>query len=118
MAVLDVLESEAIAEHVRRVGGYLMSELTRMTDTVEPMAQVRGHRLFLGLEWVSDPGGKTPDRDGAVSVINAMKDKGFLMSNAGMLGNIVKIRPPLVFGREHADLFLEAFAETMTELYG
>jgi 4-aminobutyrate aminotransferase-like enzyme len=40
------------------------------------------------------------------------------MSNAGIFGNVVKIRPPLVFGREHADLFLTAFAETMRELYG
>jgi 4-aminobutyrate aminotransferase-like enzyme len=34
----------------------------------------------------------------------------------GSLGNLLKIRPPLVFGREHADLFLDAFEETLREL--
>ena len=118
MAVLDVLEGENIAEHADAVGGYLRGELEKMVDTCEPVAEVRGHGLFVGLEWVSDLENKTPDREGAVTVINAMKDKGFLMSNAGALSNIVKIRPPLVFGKEHADLFLTAFAETMQELYG
>lgn len=118
MAVLDVIEEENIADHANAVGGYLRGELRKMVDTCEPMAEVRGHGLFVGLEWVSDRTDKTPDQAGAVTVINAMKDKGFLMANAGFLGNIVKIRPPLVFGKEHADLFLTAFAETMDELYG
>ena len=118
MAVLDVLENENIPDHVSEVGTYLRGELGKMVDTCEPMAEVRGYGLFVALEWVSSRENRTPDREGAVAVINAMKDKGFLMSNAGALGNVVKIRPPLVFGREHADLFLTAFAETMGELYG
>ena len=55
---------------------------------------------------------------GAVEVVNRLKDKGFLISNAGALGNVLKIRPPLVFGREHADSFLSAFKETLDELDG
>ena len=50
-------------------------------------------------------------------VVNRLKEKGFLMSNAGALFNVLKIRPPLVFRREHADLFLAAFEETARELY-
>lgn len=118
MAVLDVLEQENILDHVGKVGTYMRGELRKMIDTCEPMAEVRGYGLFVALEWVSNRQDRTPDREGAISVINAMKDKGFLMSNAGALGNVVKIRPPLVFGRKHADLFLTAFAETMRELYG
>jgi len=29
---------------------------------------------------------------------------------------VIKLRPPLVFEREHADLFLTAFEETVREL--
>ena len=50
-------------------------------------------------------------------MVNRLKDKGFLTSNAGALFNVVKLRPPLVFDREHADLFLTAFEETVRELY-
>jgi len=72
--------------------------------------------LFIGIEWVNDQKLKVADRKGAFEVANRMKQKGFLISNAGALGNIVKIRPPLVFKQEHADLFLTAFAEMLTEI--
>ena len=59
---------------------------------------------------------KTPDREGAAYMANRLKDKGFLLSNMGSFGNMLKIRPPLVFRREHADLFLTAYEETLREL--
>jgi 4-aminobutyrate aminotransferase-like enzyme len=116
MAVLDVIEIENLRQNASRVGNYLRSELTKLQDRCEPMAEVRGHGLFIGLEWVCDRYSKTPDRDGAVVYVNHLKDKGFLIGNAGALGNVLKIRPPLVFTREHADLFLTAFEETMEEI--
>ncbi len=118
MAVLDVIENEEILANVAEVGGYLRSELEGMQERYEPMAEVRGHGLFIGLGWVSDVAAKTPDREGAIQVVNHLKQKGFLIGHAGALGNVLKIRPPLVFKREHADFFLIAFAETMRELYG
>ena len=99
------------------VGGYLRSELASMQGRYEPMGDVRGHGLFIGIEWVRDVAAKTPDQDGAMRVVNHLKKKGFLISNAGALHNILKIRPPLVFTREHAEAFLAAFEETMRELY-
>ena len=49
-------------------------------------------------------------------MVNRLKDKGFLTSNAGALRNVLKIRPPLCFDREQADAFLAAFVETLREL--
>ena len=115
-AVLDVIESEGLRENVLDVGAYLRRELEERQTRCEPLAEVRGHGLFIGLEWVRDRGAKTADADGAVAVVNRLKDKGFLMSNAGALRNIVKIRPPLCFGRENADAFLAAFDEALREL--
>jgi 4-aminobutyrate aminotransferase-like enzyme len=40
-----------------------------------------------------------------------------LLSNAGAFGNVLKVRPPLVFEREHADLFLEAFGGILSDLH-
>jgi 4-aminobutyrate aminotransferase-like enzyme len=116
MAVLDVLEADNILDSATRVGQYLHAELEKMQTDCEAMAEVRGCGLFIGLEWVSDRRLKIADRKGAFDVANRMKQKGFLISNAGALGNVVKIRPPLVFKMEHADLFLNAFAEMLTEI--
>ena len=116
MAVIDVIEEEELAHQVDQVGAYLRCELRTLQDTCEPLADVRGHGLFIGMEWVRDRASKTPDPDGAAAVVNCLRDKGFFIGSAGALGNVLKIRPPLVFQREHADLFLTAFAESIRQL--
>ncbi len=118
MAVLDVIERENLLESVARVGEYLRGELRKLQGRFEPIADVRGHGLFTGLEWVTNGAEKTPDRKGAGVLANRLKDRGFLLASAGVMGNVLKLRPPLVFEREHADLFLSAFEETLRELFG
>jgi len=115
-AVLDVIEDEDLCSNVRDVGSYLREELKNLQAVHEPMGDIRGHGLAVGIDWVHERESKSPDREGAVDVANRLKDRGFLLSNASPLGNMLKIRPPLVFGREHADLFLSAFEETLQEL--
>lgn len=117
-AVLDVLENENLCENAADVGAYLRDQLASVPARYDAVADVRGHGLFAGLEWVSDRAAKTPDRDGAAEAANRLKSKGFLLSNAGALGNVLKIRPPLVFARQHADLFLDALGEVLQEMYG
>ena len=118
MALLDVLENENLCEKAAEVGSYLRDHLASLPERYEAVADVRGHGLFVGLEWVSDRAARTPDRRGAAEVANRLKDKGFLIVNMGALGNVLKIRPPLVFTRHHADLFLEALSEVLQEMYG
>ena len=115
MAVIDVIEEEGLAANVDQVGAYLRSELLRFQDSCEQLAEVRGHGLFIGMEWVQDRTSRTPDSDGATAVVNSLRDRGILIGSAGHMGNILKIRPPLVFKREHADLFLTAFEESIRE---
>ena len=59
---------------------------------------------------------RAPDTDLAKRVINSLKDKGFLTSNAGAFANVVKIRPPLPFAPADAAAFLVAWDETIAEL--
>ncbi|MFM7120243.1 MAG: aspartate aminotransferase family protein, partial [Gammaproteobacteria bacterium] len=58
----------------------------------------------------------TPDVRRARTVANRLKDRGFLTSNAGAIGNVLKIRPPLVFSHADADRFIEAFDATLVGL--
>ena len=110
-AVLDVIEAENLCANAADVGGVLLGGLKALQADCESMGDVRGHGLFLGVDWVADRTGKKPDRQGAARVVNAMKERGFLIGAAGAFGNVVKLRPPLVFGHEHAVDFLAAFEE-------
>jgi 4-aminobutyrate aminotransferase-like enzyme len=46
-------------------------------------------------------------------VTEAMRERGILISTTGPAGNVLKIRPPLVFQREHADLLLQTLDEVL-----
>lgn len=118
MAVLDVIERDGLCAHVATVGAFVKSALAERKARFASIADVRGHGLFVGVEIAKTDAARTPDTDRAVEIINRLKDKGFLTSNAGAFRNVVKIRPPLVFARSHAEEFLVAFDATMAELDG
>ncbi len=115
-AVLDYIEHENLCESVTRVGANLKAALTARMAKWDAIGDVRGEGLFIGLEMIKPDGNKTPDVDLTIDVVNRLKDKGFLTSNAGIFRNTVKIRPPLVFQQEHADAFLVAFDEVVAEI--
>lgn len=118
MAVVDVIERERLAENVASVGAFLKSQLAKRKPRFPSIVDVRGHGLFIGVEIAHTDAARMPDSDKAVAIVNRLKDKGFLTSNAGAFRNVVKIRPPLVFRQRHAEEFLVAFDSTMAELDG
>ena len=118
MAVIDVIERDGLAANVAAVGAFLKSALAERKARFSSIADVRGHGLFVGVEITKTDAARTPDSDKAIEIINRLKDKGFLSSNAGAFRNVVKIRPPLVFAQSHAEEFLVAFDTTMAEMDG
>ena len=118
MAVIDVIERESLAANVTTVGAFLKSALAERKGRFASIVDVRGHGLFIGVEIAKTDAAREPDMDKAVDIINRLKDRGFLTSNAGAYRNVVKIRPPLVFKQSHAEEFLVAFDATMADVDG
>lgn len=118
MAVLDEIEDRQLLVQVNDVGSRLLHALHELCADVESAGDVRGCGLFIGIEWVKDRESKEPDTEGAVRMVNLLRERGMLLSNAGAHSNVLKIRPPLVFEQSHADVFLEAFEAALTELRG
>jgi 4-aminobutyrate aminotransferase-like enzyme len=115
MAVLDEIEQRDLRGNVTTVGAALKAALTQRKGASDTIGDVRGVGLFIGVELVN-PADNAPDMELAKRVINRLKDKGFLTSNAGPRANVVKIRPPLTFSQTHASAFLDAWDETIAEL--
>ncbi|MNY80645.1 hypothetical protein D3C86_2217900 [compost metagenome] len=59
---------------------------------------------------------KAPAAEHTRRVVNGLRESGVLISSAGPLENILKVRPQLVFEREHADLFIESFEAVLRDL--
>lgn len=116
LAVLDIIRDEKLMENARDTGDYLLAGLTRLMKTHEAIGDVRGAGLYLGVEFVKSRKSTAPAKETAVSVINALRDRGVLGGTAGLHGNIWKVRPPLVFGREHADMLVEGLDAVLGEV--
>jgi 4-aminobutyrate aminotransferase-like enzyme len=101
LAVLDVIEDERLIENARRVGEELRAALEDLRVGV-----VRGRGLLLGVELES------PEL--AERVVDEMRDAGVLINRTGPHGNVLKIRPPLVFKSEHVGVLAAALAAAIT----
>ena len=107
-AVIDVIDREDILGNVVSVGAYTRTGLEKLQEKYEVIGDVRGRGLFLGLDLVKDRLSKTPDAEAARCMANIMKDEGVLLSKHGRYDNTLKIRPPMVFSRDHAEQLLAA----------
>ena len=115
MAVLDVIESEGLLARSAAVGRTLYEAIAAMAGDVPWIGDVRGTGLFVGIDVVKDKVSREEDLAAAVTLVNRLRNKGFLISNAGERGNVLKIRPPLVFESHHAESFLTGFREVVAE---
>jgi 4-aminobutyrate aminotransferase-like enzyme len=115
-AVLDVLREENLQANARDVGSYLAQGLRALAERYEVIADVRGEGLFIGVELVENCDARTPASRAAALVVNGMRQRRVLISTTGPAANILKIRPPLVFTRTHADLLVERLDATLASL--
>lgn len=116
-AVLDVIKEENILAHTKSVGAELLAALKDVQQRhPESVGDVRGTGLFIGFELVSDVQKKSPDQQLTLDLINKMYENKILTSNCGPYGNVLKIRPPLVFKTEDIDWFSSALDKSLTEL--
>jgi 4-aminobutyrate aminotransferase-like enzyme len=115
IAVLDVIEAEGLMQNAQRTSGYLV-KLLRQLQTRHPLiAEIRGAGLFVGVELRHGQTG-APATAEAARVVNLLRERRVLISSAGPQGNVLKIRPPLVFGTEHADLLVETLDQALARL--
>jgi 4-aminobutyrate aminotransferase-like enzyme len=116
LAVLDVIRDEELVKNANRVGGYLMNGLREIGNRHMQIGDVRGSGLFIGLELVGDRDAKEPAPEIASQLINRLRHRGILIGAAGRWGNTLKIRPPLCFTRDNADMFIAACDKVLCEI--
>lgn len=113
-AVLTEIETRDLIPHAAQVGQYLVRELRRLTTGDDRIGDVRGAGLFVAVELVQDRTGLAPDPGAAAALVNELRRRRVLISASGRHGNVLKIRPPLVFDHHHADRFLTEFGAALT----
>jgi 4-aminobutyrate aminotransferase-like enzyme/Ser/Thr protein kinase RdoA (MazF antagonist) len=112
LAVLEVMDDQRVIENARVVGEYLGGRLRELAHGAPQIAEVRRIGLAIGVEIVR-PGTIEPDAAGAKEIVEGMRTRRVLIGTTGRHGNVLKIRPPLVFKREHADILVAALLASL-----
>lgn len=100
LAVLKVIQDEELQKNALEVGGFLIEGLTNLMDKHIIIGDVRGHGLFVGVELVKNRVTVDPAVFEIDTIVEKMKNRGFLLSTDGPLHNVLKIKPPIIFSRK------------------
>ena len=114
-AVLAEIRDRGLQEHARTVGGALLRGLREITSHHPIVGDVRGRGLFLGIEFVRDRASREPFPEACSYLVNRAREMGVLLSVDGPAHNVIKVKPPLVFGEAEAELLLETLAVVLNE---
>ncbi len=115
-AVLDIYNHDELRHNSAATGLYLKSNLQRLAVKHDIIGDIRGSGLILGAELVLDKNSKVPAARETNRLLQIMSELGVLMGSDGPYGNVIKLRPPLVFNKEHADVLLDRLDEGLTRL--
>ena len=110
MAVLDELEQRQLPTKAGVLGQGLQAAFAQELAGLGTV-DIRGKGLYWGIEIAAD--GKESATERATRVTNHMRQNGVLLSNSGPDAKVLKIRPPLVFEQEHAQMLVAALKQAL-----
>lgn len=111
LAVLETIHSRELCKRSVNLGRILRNGLLDLKEKHPVIQDVRGLGLMLGMAFPSADGAQTVD-----SILEEMKDRGFIIGKNGMDRNVLAFQPPLVIEEEDIQLMLEQLNDVLKEL--
>lgn len=115
-AVLDVIEQENLIANAKTIGNYMRMEIGNLARTHDLIGDIRGQGMVSGLEFVSDRKTRSPATKETARLLELMRQRRVLVGSEGRDANILKLRPALIFRKEHVDRFIDALDNSLAAL--
>lgn len=107
LTVLDIIADEGLLDNATSTGALLGGRLREMGERHQIFGDVQGRGLFWGVDLVTDRTTREPIAYAdAKRLVSELRRRGVLAGVTGRYTNVLKIRPPLVFGPEHVEELL------------
>jgi 4-aminobutyrate aminotransferase-like enzyme len=114
-AVLGIVSKEELQAHAQTVGSELLARLRSLMGRHALIGDVRGSGLFLGVELVRNRDTLEPATEEASRVVNRMRDDGVLIGTDGPFHNVLKIRPPMPFALQDAEVLTNCLDKALAQ---
>jgi 4-aminobutyrate aminotransferase-like enzyme len=112
LATLRFHERQELGRRSRTLGAHLSERLRHLQKRHPTIAEVRGLGLMLGAE-LRDPDG-SPAQQLTDTVLEALKDSGYLIGKTGPGRNVLTFLPPLIVEVEQLDGLVDALDCVLT----
>ena len=113
LAVLDVIEDEALCERAQSIGEVVRSRMEAWQGRYTQVGDVRGLGAMLAIELVQDSESKAPAPDLATAVVDEAARRGLLLLKAGLESNCIRVLCPLVVSDAELDEALDVWEASL-----
>jgi len=113
LETIRLLEEKYVA-NAACMGEYILGRLADWPHKHALVGHVRGRGLMIGIELVKNQTTREPDPEARQEVIEKAFQRGLLVLGCG--ASTVRLMPPLIIEREHADRALEILEACLSEV--
>lgn len=114
LAVLDYIEKNRLCLRVEELSKTLIEDLQRLKDKHPIIEDVRGIGLMLGVELKRRDG--SPASEETDHILEAMKDRGFIIGKNGVGRNVLAFQPPLVITQGDVEKMVDVLDEVIGDV--
>jgi len=114
LATMAIIEEENLVENARVMGQRLRNGLEDLQQKYPVIGDVRGMGLMQAMELVGE--NKRPDTESIKRLFEATKRHGLLIGKGGLMGNVVRIAPPLNVTKSEIDHALSVLDRSFGQL--
>jgi 4-aminobutyrate aminotransferase-like enzyme len=112
-----VIDADGLLQRTFEVGEHLRRRLADLAGRHGRLGVPRGGGLLIGVDVFQEPGSHAPaSADQTSAIVDGLRERAVLIGATGRSGNVLKIRPPLVFDTTHADLLVEMLDAVLDDL--
>ena len=116
LKVVEIILRDRLADRARVAGERLKSGFEAIQQRYEPIGDVRGRGLLMGIELVKDRRSKEPAPELAQRVMNRCLDLGMSTSIIRGTWGVFRIAPPITISDDEIDLGLSIFEKAMGDV--
>jgi 4-aminobutyrate aminotransferase len=107
---INVILREKLHKKAFELGRLFMEGFSKLEEKHSSIGEVRGKGLMIGIEIVKDRKSKVPDKAECGRIRKKAMKKGVLVNSGGILGNVLRVQPPLAISEEQTKKVIDTLA--------
>jgi 4-aminobutyrate aminotransferase len=115
-AVIQVIEEENLLENAATTGKYFQDGLRELQNKHPLIGDVRGMGLMQAIELVKDRDTKEPAPKATNQFMEECRREGLLIGKGGMVGNVIRLSPPLNISKADVDVALRTMDKALSQV--